>query len=421
MRLWSCKVGYKQIDVDDGPGVQKCLRLGSEAVKQSPETGTVRDNADGSHFTGYIITRAGQYSLSIEISGTIGANSPYILTVNTDKADMSLTYAYGALAGIQAGVASQLYVQTRDRFGNAIRADVDLYPLREVNGGTEDIQFELCYNPVGTSDDKCGGGKEYTDVGIEIRYAIGPDGQETDPKTGEPYWGLYKIEFFPFNAEPVIPRVRHGDKADETSPATLVKCYFDTIGLEASRDAMDPGAEQANACIQEVAQAEILSARRGQKVHHVFPIVDVSHKVLADETHSNEEPGLKRSLSLNSWRRGPKVIKMDDLVVEIKSTFTPPNTDLLMQWTAWIPFICAGIAAFLALLSAVSLENNTHSHTHTHTRTRARTHTHTHLHIHVSAVSWGNSLVALCKRVQHYIAVQCSKAKIRAKICAHRV
>jgi NAD/NADP transhydrogenase beta subunit len=92
-----------------------------------------------------------------------------------------------------------------------------------------------------------------------------------------------------------------------------------------------------------------------------------------------------------------------------------------MQWTAWIPFICAGIAAFLALLSAVSLENNTHSHTHTHTRTRARTHTHTHLHIHVSAVSWGNSLVALCKRVQHYIAVQCSKAKIRAKICAHRV
>ena len=35
--------------------------------------------------------------------------------------------------GIAAGVASELYVQTRDQFGNAIRTDDQFYPLAQVS------------------------------------------------------------------------------------------------------------------------------------------------------------------------------------------------------------------------------------------------------------------------------------------------
>ena len=351
MHLWACKLGGKTIDVDDDEGVSKCLKSGVlENPDLSPETGTVTDNSDGSYFTGYLITRAGQYKLSIEISGSLGANSPYILTVKTDEADKSLTYVYGALAGIKAGVVSQLYVQTRDRFGNAIRADVNDYPLREVNGGTEDIQFELCKMPVGTSAEKCGGGEEYTSVGVEIRYSIGPDGKETDPLTGEPYWGLYKIEFFPFNAEPVLPRVLHADKDDDGDPATLVKCYFDTTGLAATREAMDPGAEGANACIEEVAQEENLSARRGSwHVQPTLPMLDLGQHVPTDENLRS-----KGWLSSESSRRAPKAKKQSELLVTIEATFDPPNTDLLIRWLALGPVICAVIAAVFACLNGVS-------------------------------------------------------------------
>ena len=111
-RLWACK----GIDVTDRKDADECLRVGQEHFpNRTPETGTVTDNSDGSYSTSYLITCAGQYSLAIAFSGTFGAGSPYILTVVTDVADKSLTYVYGKLKGIAAGVASELYVQTRDR------------------------------------------------------------------------------------------------------------------------------------------------------------------------------------------------------------------------------------------------------------------------------------------------------------------
>ena len=245
MDLWQCS--GKVADEDE------CLVVGSvEDPQKLPETGTVKDNADGSYSTSYLITRAGLYKLAIRVAGTVGANSPFILRIFTEKADMSLTYVYGKLKGVAAGVASELYVQTRDQYGNAIRADEDLYPLAEVNGGTEGIQFQVCRSVASADGEVCGGGEEYTAVGVTIRYSVGPDGNTNDPQTSEPYWGLYQITYFPFDAEPVQPRVLHSSKEDEEEPPVTIACYFDTTGIEPVRSLMDPGDDLANSCITQV-------------------------------------------------------------------------------------------------------------------------------------------------------------------------
>ena len=147
---------------------EECKKNGAKLEKDlDPETGTAIDNSDGSYGVSYKVTRAGTYRLGINIAGVYGAGSPHLLQIKTDKRDPSKTYVYGSLLDIRAGIASTLFVQTRDRYGNNIRADLGTYPLGEVNGGSENIVFELCKS-VGTDDDApCGGGEQYTSVGTQ--------------------------------------------------------------------------------------------------------------------------------------------------------------------------------------------------------------------------------------------------------------
>jgi len=355
MGLWACK----DIDTSDQQGVNECLRVGApQFPDRSPETGTVSDNSDGSYSTSYLITCAGKYALSIEFSGTLGAGSPYILTVVTDVADKSLTYVYGKLKGIAAGVASELYVQTRDRYGNPVRANPDLFPIGEVNGGTESIKFQVCKNVGSDTTAGCGGGEEYTAVGVTISYSVGPDKKSTDSVTGDPYYGLYQIVFFPFDAEPVQPRILHGDKTEEGEDAgdsVVVKCYFDTTGVEPVRSKMDPGADLANACVEEVTLAEANARRSGLRHAPPLPLIHISAP--SDSTEATDarmplqaqahtSPFSLPPSSSHSWRR--ELIKQEDLIVDIQSTFDPPNTDLMRSWLWMGPFICAGIAGFFS-------------------------------------------------------------------------
>jgi hypothetical protein len=386
MELWACD----GISVDNSEGTHKCLQQGKKQIPGlSPETGTVTDNSDGSYDTEYAVTRAGQYQLSIQLAGTTGANSPFILTIYTDDAARSMTYAYGDLKSLSAGKTSALYVQTRDKFGNAIRADLAEYPLGEIKGGTEGIQFELCFSLGSVALDPCGGGRQYVDVGITITYSIGPDGQQRDPDTKEPYWGLYQVVYFPFGAVSVTMRVLHGDKeveGDETQqatrrdPATVVQCYFDTSGIKPVRKLMDPGDVIANECIQAAAEAETSARRVGRRYAPPQTLFQISPSYTSsdnDDMHQdlespkNEDEGMSRrvdapddtlaswpfppyspwssaSSSSLSWRRA-SLVKAKDNFVDIKTTFTAPDTSVMQLWAFLAPLICAGIGICMGL------------------------------------------------------------------------
>ncbi len=385
MELWACD----GISVDNSEGANKCLQQGKkEDPGLSPETGTVTDNSDGSYDAQYAVTRAGQYQLSIQLAGTTGSNSPFILTIYTDVAARSMTYAYGDLKSLSAGKTSALYVQTRDKFGNAIRADLAEYPLGEIKGGTEGIQFELCFDLGSKASDPCGGGRQYVDVGITITYSIGPDGQQRDPDTKEPYWGLYQVVYFPFGAVSVTMRVLHGDKeveGDQTQqetkkdPATVVQCYYDTAGIKPVRKDMDPGDATANQCIRAAADVETSARRVGRRYappQALFQIsprytssdnddmhqdvdspmnqddkmsrrVDSSDDTVAAWPLSPYSPWSSASSSSLSWRRAASLVKAKDNFVNIKTTFTAPDTSAMKLWAFLAPLICAGIGICL--------------------------------------------------------------------------
>ncbi len=382
MDLWACD----GISVDNSEGTNKCLQQGKKEIPGlSPETGTVTDNSDGSYDTQYAVTRAGQYQLSIQLAGTTGANSPFILTIYTDDAARSMTYAYGDLKSLSAGQTSALYVQTRDKFGNAIRANLADYPLGEIKGGTEGIQFELCLSLGSEASDPCGGGRPYNDVGITITYSIGPDGQQRDPDTKEPYWGLYQVVYFPFGAVSVTMRVLHGDKVVEgeetpqeikSDPATVVQCYFDTAGIKPVRKLMDPGDAIANQCIWDAATVETSARRVGRRYAPPQTLFQISPRYTSsdhDDMHQDLESRMTEDDKMNrrvdssddmlpsslippyspwssslSWRRAT-LVKAKDNFVEIKTTFTAPDTSVMKLWAFLAPFLCAGIGICLGV------------------------------------------------------------------------
>jgi len=380
MDLWACD----GISVDKTEGVKKCLQQGRRNIPAlAPETGAVTDNSDGSYGTSYSVTRAGQYKLLIQLAGTTGANSPFVLTVFTDVADKALTYAYGNLKGVVADATSTLFVQTRDKYGNAIRADIELFPLGVMKGGTEDIQFELCMSIGNQDSENCGGGVQYTDVGLTITYSIGPDGRQFDPDTMEPYWGLYQIVYFPFDPVSVKIRVLHRDKGEEgaetsTYPAAVVQCYFDTTNIEPVRALMDPGDVIANTCIQEAATDKTFRRRLGWRhaprdpFFHISPSstendnkdqdvqnpmyeqtkmrgrVDSSDVQKLESSPLSSSSFWSASSSSQSWRRAASVVKEVDMMLDIQTAFTPPETETLAFWVFAGPLICAGIAIFFS-------------------------------------------------------------------------
>lgn len=127
-----------------------------------------------------------------------GAQTPAYLVVNTAPADPQRTYVYGGFLNIRAGASSALWVQTRDRYGNALR----VHPL-EYPAGSEAISFELCQSTGDNPSLTCRGGQLDTNVAITIDYSYGTDGKQTNNGTlasgGTPYWGLYRIQYFPYN------------------------------------------------------------------------------------------------------------------------------------------------------------------------------------------------------------------------------
>ena len=366
MGLWACKT----VDLGKPGAAEACVSKGALVdASADPKTGTVVDNSDGSYVSSYIITKAGHYKLNIDFAGTGGADSPFLLTIMTEAADKSLTYAYGRLQGIAAGKTSEIYVQTRDRYGNFIRADNDVFPPGVVNGGTEDVQFELCLSLGDDSTAACAGGKVYSGVGVTISYSVGPQGNSINEDTGEPFYGLYQIVFFPFDPEPVIPRVLHGDKVaddQEAEPAIAVPCFFDTSRVASVYSLMDPGPELANMCASQAVSAA--ARRRGIHYAGQAPNVIISggpdvesqrHEVLAQESSWSDAAlsptGFARDSnagggapSMSTLRRAPSMVDQKQLRVTILQTFVAPDTQIIEFWLNFAPLICAAIGAFFA-------------------------------------------------------------------------
>jgi hypothetical protein len=369
MGLWACT----SVDLDKPGASQMCVSKGALIDPTAdPKTGTVLDNSDGSYSTSYIITAAGNYRLDIDFSGTLGASSPFLLRVMTEVADKSLTYAYGRLAGIAAGRTSEIYVQTRDRYGNHIRADNEAYPPGQVQGGTEDVQFELCLSVGQDISKSCAGGEVYSSVGVTVSYSVGPDGNTINADTNEPFYGLYQIIFFPFEPEPVIPRVLHGDKMAEgetAEPPTPVPCFFDTSGIPSVYSLMDPGPELANQCANKAANTQAAARRLGRGHGDPMPRVTITAPDESAEQADADRQGFKgneataspvpqprESIALaaagsHSSRRAPKNVGQDELKVAIQKTFVSPDTQIIEFWLVFAPIICAAIGALFALMN----------------------------------------------------------------------
>lgn len=114
------------------------------------------------------------------------------------------------------------------QFGNNMRVDPSVFVA-----GREVIEFELCITKgTLTGKDRCAGGQEETNVGVTTTYAFGPDAQQVNSTTKEVYYGLYKIDFFPFNSGRFTPQVKHNQ--------TYVNCYFDSSDFTDAPDKQRP-------------------------------------------------------------------------------------------------------------------------------------------------------------------------------------
>ena len=169
---------------------------------QVPKSGTVSDNSDGSYGVSYTVTVGGMYHLAISFSGVVGADTPTYLQVRTAVADVSSTIVFGALQDVTAGSSHEVFVQTRDKYGNNLLVD----PEDDPSGG-EQVGLEVCLSQ-GSDDSKaCRGGQLELNVGITVEYSVGPNGASTNGAV--PFYGMYRIIFFPFVPGDYTLLVRH--------------------------------------------------------------------------------------------------------------------------------------------------------------------------------------------------------------------
>mmetsp|Transcript_20992 Transcript_20992/g.47350 ORF Transcript_20992/g.47350 Transcript_20992/m.47350 type:complete len:1186 (+) Transcript_20992:160-3717(+) len=319
-------------------------------VNEAPETGTVTDNSDGSYSTTYSITRAGLYQMQIQFGSVFGAGSPFILDVKTSQAELSKTYVYGQLIQVQAGVSSLAFVQTRDKYGNNIRVELDPADA----DGPDEIEFELCKS-IGTDSPElqlelnapCKGGEAETSIGRRILYGVGSDGKTVRASTGEFNYGLYQIIFFPYIAAPYKPRIKHN--------RVYPSCYFDTM--------TDPGVDAVNECLNAMAVAD--SARRKLNEPTLTVVEErMARRALADsdgQVAAFAEPEMQvaaydapSTRSGPGWgRRAAKFLTDSDLNMNITSLFKTPNNDLQLSLIITVPIVCA-ILAFAAELALVA-------------------------------------------------------------------
>eukprot|EP00961_Rhodomonas_salina_P147745 1988705-Rhodomonas_salina.1 len=59
--------------------------------------------------------------------------------------------------------------------------------------------------PSTASRSVCFGGTRNEDVGITVEYGLGPTAETVDPLTNEPYYGLFRLSFYPFQHGAVVP------------------------------------------------------------------------------------------------------------------------------------------------------------------------------------------------------------------------
>ena len=207
-----------------------------------PNAGKVSDNNDGSYLVQYAITQAGRYTVSISVNGVVGVGSPFELKVEAQLADTALTYSYGEFFDASTGKTSSIYVQTRDKYGNFISTDPTLFPA-----GSDDVKLEYCRSvvlggacaPTNTLC-ACQGGTLNPDVSIIITYGEGVNGATRNGQLGgEPYYGLYKITYFPFTSGKSTPLIRHNGE--------YIRCYFHT-----GTPVYEVALTDADICVQDV-------------------------------------------------------------------------------------------------------------------------------------------------------------------------
>jgi len=276
------------------------------------------------------------------------------------------------------------YTRT-DKYGNYISTDPKEFP-----DGSERIEFEYCMT-LGSGCQEgslesciCNGGVKSTNVAIEVQYAKGPNGTTVNGKQdGKPYLGLYQITYFPFAAESSTPLIRHNFQ--------YIQCYFDMgedpVGIQ------DPE-EDARQCVMD---RIVEKANRDVRSMEVTPVskpspstAKISFRMRSDDGKiSDADPPQPRSSSRlhvterleiaqagvqekepfvrrTSGRRADGADKnsaFDPLqggfAVDVENTFTAPNVEQFEFYLQWSPFMCAGIALFLTICTAVPkvLEN----------------------------------------------------------------
>lgn len=287
----------------------------------TPETAAITDNKDGRYSASYRITRSGVYQLSIALSGGIGAGSPYQLLVASDKADISRTYVFGPFEQVKTGRTTTLFVQTRDQFGNNLRVDPKIFA-----SGSETIGFELCKTKgKGADNETCAGGEEEPNVGVTITYSYGPDAQQKNTTTGEYYYGLYKIDFYPFNSGEFTPQVKHN--------STYVSCYFDSTAVIDFPDLQRPSIDAVDDCASSVSASTVSrgNGHRGGRRWTTAPQMVV------------------KSGQARRAAAGDKQVVWEESVMDIEQVFQTPDTEFELTMLVVSPILCALVAVLIEL------------------------------------------------------------------------
>ena len=91
-------------------------------------------------------------------------------------------------------------------------------------------------------------------------------------------------------------------------------------------------------------------ASRVPIVHIRLPDDSVEDTSMRGEVgHKRDESTSRRSSS--SWRRAPKAVRQDQLIVEIVPTFVTPSTEIMLYWLFAAPLICASLAGLFVCCS----------------------------------------------------------------------
>lgn len=331
--------------------------MGLAGSNDVPESGKVEDNSDGTYNVQYSLTLAGAYKVTVAIAGVTGAGSPFDLTVQAQESDPLLTYAYGQLLSGKTGVGYSIFVQTRDKYGNYISADPEVYP-----DGQDTISFEACES-IGTLDCRgqergqlaectaCSGpgGKLNNDLAIRIDYAEGPLG-DTKANGVDKYLGLYKITYLPLQPASITPLIRHNN--------VYIQCYFDSDN--ANLETLADPVEAADNCVERRLLEELTAeARRGitgeRSLVHATG-TEQRHDFAIQFTHPTPA-GNRRNLDDDF-----DPLKDTDKGLTVEKTFTPPDVDTAQMWLWLAPLLCAatGLGLYMCTMLVEFLYHRKH-------------------------------------------------------------